>query len=218
MIATKTMGEYLYNKLPEIYRVYDTSGELKKYISALCDYGLDVLLERINVSSNNLDPSTCEASLLPILCASFGVNYYPDVPDIYYRRLLKNVGELIRRRGTYNCVHYLSRVLTGMESLVDFSWMGFGSVAIPGVTEIDEIDANVLYITLLANTVEQAVNSEELKDVVKKFILDFVPFYVKDVEINADVGLVQLTFRVKRDNIIVSRKDYTLRPKILEVS
>lgn len=164
----------LYNRLPRFYHRYD-NGDLQKYIETLCEYGYGDIIDSINEFTNYIDPEKCPVGVLPIFCKCFEVPFSPDIDPKYIRKLLSNLGELRRRRGSLNCIRFLVRVLTGLEiSVVYAVTTGLISLSIKVIT--------------LAQITEQAVSQK----VIKFFIANYLPYTVRDVEILIEVGNVVL--------------------------
>ena len=95
----------LYNrKLPEIYREEDSKIKypLKRYLESLVEGGFKGAIEDIEGLLLLTDPKSIPESLFPYLCESFGLEYFPDIDVTYQRKFLNNLGELIRRRGTFS--------------------------------------------------------------------------------------------------------------------
>ena len=158
----KKLLDLLYNKkLPQVYREEDSKigYPLKRYLESLIEGGYKGAIADIEKILTLFDPNTVSDSLLPFLCESFGLEYFPDIEAKYQRKFVMNFGELVRRRGTFASVRYMIRALTGLES--DLSKEG-----------------DTLNIVLLAANIEQINNMEISMVVVDNYIRSQIPYFV----------------------------------------
>ena len=81
-----------------------------------------------------------------------------------------NIGELIKRRGTYSSVHFLIRALTKLEAELS-------------------VEGDTLTIMLLANTVEQVNNIEPSIKVIGNYIRTQIPYFISP-DIQARVSTI----------------------------
>lgn len=112
-------GEYLYKSLPSIYRIRDIDMEytLKRYLDAL-GTGLDIVDEETGKIITLTDVENMEARFLPLFSSMFGLSYDHNVPEAYQRRLLANIIEIYKRKGTKSVIEFIARELTGMSATV----------------------------------------------------------------------------------------------------
>ena len=124
-MTSSEISDYLYyRKLPQVYRDMDRlqpNYPLKRYLTSLVEGGFTDIITSSNDFLSLVDPERCPEEFLPYLCYSFGLEYFEDIDALYQRRLLSNIGELIRRRGTYSGVRFLIRSLTGLECQLSYS-------------------------------------------------------------------------------------------------
>ena len=154
--------DLLYNrKLPQIYREEDSKIglPLKRYLESLVEGGYKGAVEDIEGILTLFDPQHIPESLFPFLCESFGLEYFPDIDLTYQRKFLLNLGELIKRRGTFSSVHYMIRALTGLES------------------ELSR-EGNTLNIVLLVRSVEQRNGIDISMAIVRNYIQTQIPYYI----------------------------------------
>lgn len=164
-ITSESLLDLLYNrKLPQIYRDEDSKigFPLKRYLESLILGGYSEAISDIEGLIKVLDLNESSESLFPYLYESFGLEYFPDIDPKYQRKFILNLGELVRRRGTFSCVHYLIRALTGLES------------------ELSLKDNN-LEILLLADSVEQIVKMDVSIKVIGNYIRTQIPYYITPV-------------------------------------
>lgn len=117
MINKTDFVDFLYNKLPAIYRYEDSKIGLPlyRYLQSMCEGGFNPVIENSNNFLTLVDPETCPEEFFPYLYESFGLPYFDDIPVEYHRRFLKNIGALLKRRGTNTAVRYLVSTLTGFN-------------------------------------------------------------------------------------------------------
>lgn len=179
MTSTALLNHLYYNKLPQIYRDMDTSlmtTPFKRYLSALIDGGYSEVLKDIDNLSNLVDPQKCPKEYLPLLCNSFGLTYFEDISPIYQRKFLQNIGEINHRRGTYSCVRFIAKVLTGLDVDLEYERTSTG---------------RHLTVTLLAKTIDDVNNMETSKAVIARYIGTQIPYYIT-VHINSRVATQEL--------------------------
>lgn len=159
-------------KLPQIYRDEDKKigYPLKRFLESLIDGGYRGSIEDIEGILNLIDPNTIPEEYLQYLCESFGLDYFPDIDATYQRKFISNMGELIKRRGTFASVRYLVRVLTGLE--VELSYKE---------GEYNGVEGNYLYITLIAKDLEQTSNMDVSRAVLQRYIGTQIPYYVTPI-------------------------------------
>lgn len=164
-IKSEDLLRILYErKLPQVYREEDSKLKypLKRYLESLIEGGFKGAIDDIEGLLLLSDPNSVPEHLFPYLCESFGLEYFPDIDVTYQRKFLLNLGELVRRRGTFSSVQFLVRVLTGLEA------------------EIIRED-NDLIITLLAKTVAEASNLDVSINIIGNFIKTQIPYYINPI-------------------------------------
>lgn len=169
-VTSADLLDYLYNRcLPGIYREEDAfiGKPLYRYLQSLILGGYNLAIQDIDNIIKLVDPETCPEQFFPVLYESFGLTYYPDVDMKYHRKFLMNYGELRRRKGTYSCIRFLVRVLTGMD--VKLSYLR---------GEYDSQLGRHLIVSLQAKTVEELLNLDTDVSIVSKFVGFFTPYYI----------------------------------------
>ena len=148
-------------KLPQIYRDEDEKIglPLRRYLESLVEGGYKGAIEDIEKVLTLFDPMAIPDSLFPFLCQSFGLEYFPDIEVKYQRKFLYNLGELIKRRGTFSSVHFLIRSLTGLESELS-------------------MNGNTLNIILLAYDLGQVATIETSRTVISNYVRTQLPYYI----------------------------------------
>lgn len=201
--SEELLNHLYYKKLPQVYRNMDIPLKLpfKRYLSALIDGGFISAVEDIENVMTLIDPEKCPSEFLPYLCESFGLEYFEDIDDSYQRKFLMNIGEITLRRGTYSCVRYLVKALTGLDVNLQY---------IRG--EYNGQGGRHLIVTLLADTIEEANNIDNSVKVVERYIATQLPYYIYP-QILSTIKTTILTAKTYRGNVITSCISYDLRPR-----
>lgn len=108
----------LYNKLPEIYRVADFregNNTLLRYLSALDEGGLENLRQDINRLYSIMSIEKAPTEAIPLLGKMLGFNYIQDLDDRTQRKIVENLAELYKRKGTKSVIHFIAREFTEGE-------------------------------------------------------------------------------------------------------
>lgn len=165
--------EYLYNRLPSIYRTTDKEELLRRFIECFVEGGFAPLLQETQEIMNILDVDKCPSQFLPNLCAMYGYEYTLELPELFQRRLLKHIVELYKRKGTKSVVRFIARELTGFESEIienkDFT---------PEQIELTHWDKRFEHyrnfiLKLTAPYEDSQLYNKE--DIVIKLVKDFIP-------------------------------------------
>lgn len=201
-MTSKQLVDYLYyRKLPQLYRDADEGlGDfpLYRYLSAIIEGGYSLALNDINGLLDLVDPQKCPEDFLPYFCNSFGLEYFEDIDSVYQRKMLANIGEIVRRRGTYSCVRFLVRALTGMNVELEY---------IRG--EYEGIQGRHLIITLLAESIDQINNMDTSRFVVERYVQTQIPYYIYP-HIYSRIATQEVKSKVYRANVISTYTSYRL--------
>lgn len=113
-------GEFLYKRLPEVYREADSEQgvdyTLKRYLNALDEGGIQTLFSEMFALYDLFDVYKCPSEVLPLLGKLLGYNYIEDVDEKTQRKIISNLAELYKRRGTKSVVKFISREFTGGDT------------------------------------------------------------------------------------------------------
>lgn len=115
MDIRRDFAEYLYNRLPRVYRYSDKEGILKAFIETFVEGGFNRVIEDNLKLFDLLDVDNCPKEYLPLLASTYGLTYTEEIPELFYRRLLKNITSLYQRKGTKSSIRFLARELTGFD-------------------------------------------------------------------------------------------------------
>ena len=170
-------GEYLYNRLPKVYRDYDVEIErlnvetqkketfktLKEYLYSFALGGFQPLLEDLEAIISLVDPFKCPSEFLPYLLRHFGLDYIDDIPEKFQRRLVQNVVTLYEKKGTIPAVAFLAKELSGFGVNIEEKSDGSIEFALIKLNAYEDEDAELLLA----------------QDVIQRYIHLFLPAQTK---------------------------------------
>lgn len=111
-------GDYLYNRLPSVFRTEDKDLVLYKYIQSLVDGGFTPLLSDLDKLQLLVQPELCPLEFLPLLCESLGFYYEYGLAEGFQRKFLNNILYLYSIKGTKPCIEYLVREMSGLPTAI----------------------------------------------------------------------------------------------------
>ena len=197
-ITSATLLDHLYNKkLPQVYRDRDSeildpelNYPLKRYLESLIEGGFCGSIGDIENMMLLVDPKNIPEEYFPYLYKSLGLEYFPDIDITYQRKFLMNIGEIVKRRGTFSCVSFIIRVLTGLDA------------------ELSVTD-NTLNIVLLAKNLEELNSIDTSMEVIKNFIKTQIPYYI-DIGTSSKIATQVIRSKSHSLSAISTNKSYTI--------
>lgn len=115
-------SSYLYNRLPEVYRREDCRSDvnyaLKRYLEALGNGGINNLFSEVLDLYDILDIEKTPEDVLPLWGKLFGYDYIHEVEPAVQRKILQNLIELYRRKGTKSAIEFITREFTSFDTQV----------------------------------------------------------------------------------------------------
>lgn len=121
-------GEFLYNRLPSIYRSEDANNSftLERFLDVLNSGGFQTIIDKLNGLDNLIDLDNVPAEYLRHVASLYGFDYStlddttynPVLPEWFIRRLIANMIPLLRKKGTKSCINYIARELSGFKSTI----------------------------------------------------------------------------------------------------
>lgn len=119
MNANLPMGDWLYDTLPEVYRLRDAEQghPLRAYLAVLGEQG-DALWDEAQRLYDNQFLETCEPWLVPYLAALFGYRPVHEIGPVSQRALAAQWIALVRSKGTAATLEEVARGATGWPARV----------------------------------------------------------------------------------------------------
>jgi phage tail-like protein len=197
---TKTT-QNLYNKLPEIYRVADFkegNDTLLRYLSALDEGGIATLQQDIANLYSIMSIEKAPSEMIPLIGNMLGFSYIRDLDDRTQRKIVENLAELYKRKGTKSVIHFIAREFTKgnvkiveMENRMFRTWAKESKLVPPSERHITprtfngkKINENTFY--LLSKEGKHSIGSviiliESLTDLplLNRLLLEFLPVSCK---------------------------------------
>lgn len=158
---SEQFGEYLYHRLPKVYRDYDVAIDrkvknsdgtedlkrfytLEEYIYSFAEGGFQPLLEDLEAIITLIDPMSCPEEFLPMFLQHFGLDFIEDIPVKFQRRLVQNIVTLYRKKGTIPAVAFLARELSGFDVTIEETERGGIEFALVKLNAYENEDAELL--------------------------------------------------------------------------
>ena len=118
-----SFADYLYYKrLPEIYRREDAKVgidyTLKRYLEALDEGGVQQVFGELLSLYDILDVENCPPEVLPLLSRMLGYNYIEEVDIETERKIIANLIELYKRKGTASVISFITREFTKFDTQI----------------------------------------------------------------------------------------------------
>ena len=187
-------GEYLYNRLPKVYRDYDVEIErfnektqkteifktLQEYLYSFALGGFQPLLEDIEAIITLVDPFKCPTEFFPYLLRHFGLDYIGDIPEKFQRRLVQNIVTLYKKKGTIPAVAFLAKELSGFDVEIEERSDGSIEFALIRVNAYEDENAELL---LAQNVIQRYIHLFLPAQTKSKIIV--VYGFTENVHINA---------------------------------
>ena len=115
-------GDYLYSRLPEVYRREDAKDgidfALKRYLDVLDKGGLQLLFSELLTLYDLFDVDTCPKEVLPLISRLLGYNFIDEVDELMQRKIVSNLVELYKRKGTKSVIDFITREFTHFDTKV----------------------------------------------------------------------------------------------------
>lgn len=124
------MGDYLYNLLPEVYRFEDAKPTinfvLKRYLESLASGGFQPLFEELLKLCDLWDIEKCPTEILPLIGKLLGYEYIEEIDAEVQRKILANISELYKRKGTKAVITFISREFSKFDTnIIDMEYRVF---------------------------------------------------------------------------------------------
>lgn len=173
MDIKRDFAEYLYNRLPKIYRNTDRDFILQRFIETFVEGGFNIVINDMVNLPDLLDVDKCPKKFLPLLSKMYGYEYSEELPELFQRRLLKNIVEMYKRKGTKSVVKFIARELSGFETeLIENKDFTDNEIELTG-WDIQFKHYRNFVLKLKAPFETSMLNAKE--DAVRLIIKDFLP-------------------------------------------
>lgn len=115
-------ADHLYERLPEVYRREDAKKgidfTLKRYLEALDEGGVQLVFSELLSLYDILEVDKCPPEVLPLLSKMLGYNYIEEVDVETQRKIIVNLIELYKRKGTKSVINFITREFTQFDTQV----------------------------------------------------------------------------------------------------
>ena len=200
-------ADYLYSRLPSVYRTTDFDKLLYRFLQVFSEGGYNPVLQETMQIMDLLDIDKCPSKFLPRLCAMYGYEYTLELPEIFQRRLLKNIVEMYKRKGTKSVVRFIARELTGYDSEIienkDFT--PYDTEITGWTVEFRNYRNFILRLTAPYGNTNLSVR----EDVVVKLVHQFIPT-------NSQVFIITSYWFDEESDIVSKSKDELLVDKVVQ--
>lgn len=157
------MGDYLYNDLPDIYRIEDEklNYPLKRFIQI---FGIlfDYIMSVSSINRLLLQPDAVPGDLLPVLHEHYGQEYWHDIPAVFQRKFLSDYGGFIGSKGTVPMLLFLAKELAG----------GYYDAELETINE-DEFEYSIKLLVPMDSPMDLDVK----QSIIDRYISNFIPVY-----------------------------------------
>lgn len=122
MNKTIDFAEHLYERLPEVYRREDSKKgidfTMRRYLEALDEGGTQQVFGELLSLYDILEVDKCPPEVLPLLSKMLGYNYIEEVEVETQRKIIANLIELYKRKGTKSVINFITREFTQFDTQV----------------------------------------------------------------------------------------------------
>lgn len=111
------LGKYLYELLPHTYKVGDetTDYTLRRYIEAL-NGGFGTVMREAQEIVNLIDVERVPERFLPYIANMCGIEFDKDIDTDLQRKILVNIVDIYKRKGTKEVIKFVAREITGIDA------------------------------------------------------------------------------------------------------
>ena len=111
------LGKYLYELLPHTYKVGDetTDYTLRRYIEAL-NGGFGTVMREAQEIVNLIDVERVPERFLPYIANMCGIEFDNDIDTDLQRKILVNIVDIYKRKGTKEVIKFVAREITGIDA------------------------------------------------------------------------------------------------------
>lgn len=122
MLNDKDFGQYLYDRLPEIYHKRDSEEgidfALLRFLQTLNEGGITTLFNEMLELYNILQFDKMPSDIVPLIGQLLGYEYRDDLEEDIQRKIIQNLIELYKRKGTKSVLNFITREFTKYDAKV----------------------------------------------------------------------------------------------------
>lgn len=198
----KNIGEYLYQRLPELYRRRDTEQgidyALYRFLQVFNEGGFSTLLTEMITLYDILQVDKMPSEVVPLLGQLLGYVYREDLEEDIQRKIIQNLIELYKRKGTKSVLNFITREFTKYDAKVtetEFRIFKTWSPEPKGIPDSEYVEPHTLglhapdentchLISVNGKYDGRSViitfeSSEERITLLNNLLVDFLPVYCK---------------------------------------
>jgi phage tail-like protein len=112
--------DFLYSRLPQIYRVKDDENgkPLYRLLRILCEGGFSPVQDDIEKFPDLINPDKCPDELLPLIAAILGFDFPYDMPVDVQRKYLKVAPRVYAKKGTQDAIQFMIQEMMGFPTFI----------------------------------------------------------------------------------------------------
>lgn len=116
-----SMAEYLYNRLPRIYKSEDDKNfnQLKRFLEVLAEGGLDTAFHETEGILSLIDINKIPEEYLPLMASDLGFEFPFDLDPQTQRTYIKNAIQSYKIKGTKKALEFMIRELTRFKTNIE---------------------------------------------------------------------------------------------------
>lgn len=118
----KDFGQYLYDRLPEIHRKRDSEEgidyALLRFLQVLNEGGITTLFNEMLELYDILQVDKMPSDIVPLIGQLLGYEYRDDLEEDIQRKIIQNLIELYKRKGTKSVLNFITREFTKYDAKV----------------------------------------------------------------------------------------------------
>lgn len=117
---SRDLGQYLYDRLPDIYRKRDSEEgidyALLRFLQVLNEGGITTLFNEMLELYDILQVDKMPSDIVPLIGQLLGYNYRDDFEEDIQRKIIQNLIELYKRKGTKSVLNFITREFTKYDA------------------------------------------------------------------------------------------------------
>lgn len=118
----RDLGQYLYDRLPDIYRKRDSEEgidyALLRFLQVLNEGGITTLFNEMLELYDILQVDKMPSDIVPLIGQLLGYEYRDDLEEDIQRKIIQNLIELYKRKGTKSVLNFITREFTKYDAKV----------------------------------------------------------------------------------------------------